>query len=118
MENHNRENLRQRDQKDFDFQLDMGFVPEHFIRRDIPDDDRWHLVFATDRQLQLLGIAKHWEIDATFKIIRPPFIQLLYIHAFIRHEDLIQHVPLVCVMMSGKRKVDYIAFLKAIEEAE
>ena len=116
MANRNREKLRPSDPKDLDFQLDLNFVPDAFFRRDVVVDERRHLVFATDRQLQLLSIAKRWYMDATFKIIRPPFTQLFSIHAFIRHGESMKQVPLVYVMMSGKRKVDYIAVLQAIKD--
>lgn len=39
-----------------------------FLLADISHDGASHLVFATDHQLGLLGNAKRWYIDGTFKV--------------------------------------------------
>ena len=38
------------------------------------------MVFATDKQLQLLKSAKTWYVDATSNVVKKPFTQLYTIH--------------------------------------
>jgi hypothetical protein len=64
--------------------------------------------------LYLLSRAKRWFIDATFKIVRPPFKQLLSIHAYVKKEGNIKHIPLCFVLMSNRRKRDYRAVLSSV----
>ena len=66
-----------------------------------------HIIFATDDQLLHLSKSKTWYIDSTFKLVRHPFKQLLTINAFIRKDDHAKQVPLVFVLMSGKKKKEY-----------
>ena len=62
---------------------------------------------ATDQQLRLLEKAKTCYIDGTFK-------QLLTINAFVRSEGCIKQVPLVFVVMSGRKKKDCKAVISSI----
>ena len=66
-----------------------------------------HLIFATDQQLTQLAASKSWYVDGTFKLVSRPFQQLLSINAFVRSGDCAKQVPLVVIMMSGRRKSDY-----------
>ena len=75
---------------------------------------RRHLIFASDKQLEILGRAKTWYMDGTFKLCRHPFSQLLTVNAFVKKDDHVRQVPLVFVLMSGRKKGDYKAVLKAI----
>ena len=43
---------------------------------------RRHLVFASDKQLELLQQSKTWYIDGTFKLCHQPFTQLLTLKFF------------------------------------
>ena len=61
----------------------------------------------TDHQLQLLADAKTWYMDATFRVVNKPWLQLFSIHSFIRSGREMKQVPLVFCFMSGKRKKDY-----------
>ena len=54
--------------------------------------NRRHLIFSTPNQLVLLARAKRWYIDATFKVVRKPFYQLLGIHCFARKDDTTKQV--------------------------
>ncbi len=50
-----------------------------------------------------------------FKVIKAPFTQLYSIHAFVKQNGDVKQVPLVFVLMSGKRKCDYRRVLKAVQ---
>ena len=79
-------------------------IPAEFLQEDIRVRERRHLVFATEQQLNKLNNAKTWYIDGTFKLCRHPFTQLVTINVFVRSDDHIKQVPLVSVLMSGKKK--------------
>lgn len=59
-----------------------------------------HLIFATPEQRELLGRAKSWYIDRTFRMVTEPFYQLLTIHAFVRQDGATKQVLLVFAPMS------------------
>ena len=82
----------------------MDYIPGSFLRGDINVDGRSHLIFAADQMLDILCRAKRWYLDGTFKIVKEPFAQLISIHAFVKSESSIKQLPLVFVLMSGKRK--------------
>ena len=52
----------------FPSQVSMSAIPENFLRKDVSVNNKRHLLFATDQQLQLLKMSKHWYLDGTFKV--------------------------------------------------
>ena len=82
-------------------------MPADFLRADVRVNERRHIILATKPQLEQLVKAKSWYMDATFKLVRKPFTQLLSINAFVRSGQYAKQVPLVFVLMSGKKKSDY-----------
>ncbi|XP_068689620.1 uncharacterized protein [Montipora foliosa] len=99
-----RQRLRPADPTDLDFELDEENVPADFLRADVRVKERRHIILATKPQLEQLAKAKSWYMDATFKLVRKPFTQLLSINAFVRSGQYAKQVPLVFVLMSGKKK--------------
>ena len=111
--NRKRQQLRPKDPIDLNFELEDTYIPDGFFHSDVKVRDHRHLIFATDQQLQFLSQAKSWYIDGTFKLCRQPFTQLLMINVFVKYEDHAKQVPLLFVLMSGRKKKDYCKVFKA-----
>lgn len=102
-----RQKLRPEDPKDLQFILAENCIPADFLQADIKVKERRHLIFAINEQLSTLCRAKTWYVDGTFKLVRHPFTQLLTVNAFVRSGDHAKQVPLVYVLMSGRKEKDY-----------
>jgi hypothetical protein len=89
-------------------------IPEDFLFDDIIAGKNRHIVFATPAQQYQLERAKRWYIDATFKVVKPPFTQLLSIHVHMCFGDDRKQLPLAYALMSGKSASDYEAVFRAI----
>ncbi|XP_031570100.1 uncharacterized protein LOC116304498 [Actinia tenebrosa] len=74
------------------------------VPADIKVKDRRHFIFALENQLDQLCSAKNWYLDGTFKLVSKPFTQFVTINVFVRAGECIKQVPLVCVVMSGKKE--------------
>ena len=70
-----------------DFDINMNAIPDDFLLADVnvscTSGDKRHLIFSTDKQLELLARAKSWYVDGTSKL-------LFSIHAFIRYGEVKQ----------------------------
>ena len=102
-----RQKLRPEHPRDLDFELVDDCIPDGFLRADIEEKDRRHLLFARQEQLNILARAKTWYVDGTFKLARHPFKQLLTVNAFVRSGEYAKQVPLAYVLMSSKKAKDY-----------
>ena len=102
-----RQQLRPEDPRDLNFSIDEEAFPSNFYRAEVRVRERRHLIFASDQQLKQLVASKSWYVDGTFKLVKPPFQQLLTINAFVRSGECAKQVPLAFVVMSGRRKSDY-----------
>ena len=115
--NKHRLTLRPRDPSTLEFEFDNTFIPD-FLVGDVTVTDSGttsrHLIFATELQLGLLARAKTWYVDGTFKVVKKPFYQMWSIHAFVQQGNTCKQLPLVYVLMSSRRTVDYVAVFNQI----
>ena len=102
-----RQSKRPEEPRNVDFTLAEEYLPENFLISDIQSTTSRHLVFATNKQLQLLARCKTWYMDGTFKLVKKPFYQLFSIHGFISRDGHIKQVPLAYALMSQRRAIDY-----------
>ncbi|XP_053395522.1 uncharacterized protein LOC123527520 [Mercenaria mercenaria] len=109
-----REGVLPKQPKNLDFEFDDEFLKEPFLVGDVHVTGERHMMFATQTQLDLLTKARKWYLDGTFKAVHSPFVQLWSIHAFIREGDNMKQVPLMYVLMSRRRKQDYVAILQKV----
>ena len=113
--NYNRKSLRPKDPIDLNFEIDAQHV-EGFLQGDITVKEHRRLIFATNAQLLKLSQAKRWYMDGTFKVVKPPFTQLYTIYAFIQRGHSLKQVPLVFILMSGRKAKDYKRVFEKVKE--
>ena len=71
-----RASTRPKEPRDLDFELNRDHIPGAFLQVDLRVDGARHFVFFTVFMANLLATAKTWYVDATFKVVSPPFYQL------------------------------------------
>ena len=98
-----------------DFDIDEEYVGD-FLKRDVKVKDRHHLILARDHQLEKHKDAKRWYMNGTFRVVKLPFTQLYSIHAFAKRSHSGKQMPLLVVLMSGRKAKDYRAIFHAIKE--
>ncbi|XP_078326514.1 uncharacterized protein LOC144622949 isoform X1 [Crassostrea virginica] len=116
--NRARLNMRPKDPRDLNFELDQDFLESQmpgFKTLDVYTSGHRHLIVYTQQQLDLLSQARTWYMDGTFHVVNHPWTQLFTIHSFIRSGQHMKQVPLVFCFMSRKRKEDYYQILRAID---
>ena len=69
---------------------------------------------ATELQLRYLFFAKTWFLDATFRCVVKPFLQLLCFHVVFDNGISSVSVPVMFVIMSQRRKVNYLAIFNRV----
>lgn len=89
------------------FEINEEHIPLNFLQYEISVGDRRHLLFATQKQLQLLAKSKRWYVGGTFKVVRRPFTQLFSIHTFMQCDGNVKQMSLLFALMSGKSRRDY-----------
>ena len=94
-----REQLRPEEPTDLDFEISEENISPDFLKADVCIRSKQHLLFATSQQIQQLVKAKNWYIDGTFKLCRQPFT----INTFVRSGEQAKQVPILFVVMSGKK---------------
>lgn len=85
---------------------------EQFLFHDSGPTKNRILIFATQRNLNILRDCKDWLADGTFKTSPSIFFQVFTIHGIFSN----QPIPLIYALLPNKSKTTYEKFLRAINE--
>ena len=98
------------------FQINLEHIATNFMRADISVDGARHVIFMTDKQVEIMSNAKVWYLDGTFRIINRPFHQLFGIHCFVKSGQCTKQFPVCFVFITHRRYDDYVSVLSAIKD--
>merc|ERR1711874_646767 len=89
----------------------------NFYRGDVIVRNARHFIFFTNDQLRYMAKARNWYIDGTFKIVKEPIKQLVTIHVvLICAESRRVSLPVCFILMTRRRKCDYVMVLDCIRK--
>lgn len=87
------------------------FKGDLFLQYDSGRSQNRILIFATQRNIDLLSTSEHWYADGTFKTVPLLFNQLYTVHGF---KDKIS-IPLVFALLPNKNEDTYVHFLENLK---
>ena len=100
-----------------DFEIEKSHVPPIFESWQYHVEQRYHIIWTSEEQRQLLKTSKTWYMDGTFKLVKLPFTQLYSIHCFISNGDgITKQIPVLFVLMSGRSSADYSGLITTIQD--
>jgi hypothetical protein len=89
---------------------------QSFLIADYKDKNTRILVFGPEWAIKLMGRAKYFFIDGTFRICPEPFLQLVTIHCDLESTmDYTNIVPLVYALLPNKKKDTYMILLDLLK---
>jgi len=112
--NRKRQKVRPDNPSDIGFELQRQHIADGFLQADVQLEGSRHTILATATMLQMLQRARKWHVDATFYLVKAPFMQLFAVHVFVKHGTTRKQVPVAFAIMSGHRAADYMAILRKL----
>jgi len=113
--NYHRRRHRPADPTELDLVLRQPAIPSDFFVEDVSVHSDRHLIFGTGNMRNLLGKAKEWFVDGTFKVVKRSFQRLFTIHTSVQCNGAVKQIPLIYILMSARRKCAYHTVLRALQ---